>query len=86
MAVEIDLEHVDLDVDEEGPDEPETSVFVSIVTADGMRYCGTVNVVGAPDPGTLAQMVRRAAVGAASAHSPDVGRLVRTIFLHEELT
>jgi hypothetical protein len=57
-------------------DAPESMVFVSIYMADGMRYSGTVACEGTPSPSALADMIRKAAEGAAATHSPQLGRLV----------
>jgi hypothetical protein len=74
--VETDIEHVDLDTDD-GEPEPTTGVYVTIVTADGMRYSGHTACVGEPDLSQLALMVRRAAQGAGATHSPELGKLLR---------
>lgn len=71
MDVDLDIEHTDLDGDE---DEPSTALYVSIVTADGMRYSGSLGRDGDnPDPDVLADMMVRATLGAAHAHSPALG-------------
>jgi hypothetical protein len=74
--VETDIEHTDLDSDDDD-NEPTTGVFVSIVTADGMRYSAHVAYVGTPDCPQLAEMILRAAKGAGSTYSPDLGRCIR---------
>lgn len=76
--VDIDIEHVDLDTpDDEGDDEPATAIYVSILTADGMRYSSSVSRDGDPTIDELADMVAKSVVGAAAAHSPDLRRALR---------
>jgi hypothetical protein len=75
VRTELDIEHTDLDPAED-EDAPESMVFVSIHMADGMRYSGTVACEGTPSTPALAEMIRKAAEGAAATHSPQLGRLV----------
>jgi hypothetical protein len=71
----VDIDHVDLDPDD--PAEPMTGVYVSLVPADGMRYSTSVYVEGTPTAEQLAEMISRATVAAAAAHSPELLAAVR---------
>jgi hypothetical protein len=71
----VDIEHDDLDPAE--PEAPTTGVYVSVIPADGMRYSASVYVEGAPDADQLAEMIQRASVAAAAAHSPELLNAVR---------
>jgi hypothetical protein len=73
----VDIEHVDLDEDDAAPDVPTTGVYVSLVPADGMRYSVSVYVEGTPTAVELAEMIQRASVAAAAAHSPELLNAVR---------
>lgn len=73
-----------LEVDENSePDDdqteivPLTGVYVSLLPADGMRYTASVYVEGEASPDQLAEMIRRATVATAAAHSPDLLDVVR---------
>lgn len=73
--LEIEIEHRDLDVDlggdgDDGDESPLTAVYVTIATADGMRYSAYVACEGDPGTARLASMVVQTAQGAAGAHSP----------------
>lgn len=71
--VDIDIEHVDLDTpDDDGDDEPATAIYLTIMTADGMRYSASVSRDGDPSIGELADMVVKTVTGATSTHSPDL--------------
>lgn len=73
----VDIEHVDLDGVEGEPDAPVTGVYVSVVPADGMRYSTSVYVEGTPTAAQLAEMIQRATIAAAAAHSPELLDAVR---------
>jgi len=72
----VDIEHVDLD-DVSEPDALITGVYVSLVPADGMRYSASVYIEGEPTAVELAEMIQRASVAAAAAHSPELLDAVR---------
>jgi hypothetical protein len=74
VKIETDVEHTDLDTDDD--DAPMTMVYVAVCMPDGMRYTGTVACVGTPGEPELAEMIRQAAEGAGATHSPRLGRLV----------
>ena len=76
-AVELDIEHTDLDDDGDDEDTPMTLVFVSICMPDGMRYTAQVACDAAdPTQAQLAEMLVKAAQGAGQTHSPQLGRIL----------
>jgi hypothetical protein len=74
VKIETDVEHADLDTDDD--DTPMTMVYVAVCMPDGMRYTGTVCRDGTADEFELAEMILNAAAGAGATHSPRLGRLV----------
>ncbi len=72
MDIETGIEHVDLDTDEDEGDEPQTLVYMAIVTADGMRYIGSAAHDGEQDVDTLAEMLAEVSAGAAAMHSSEL--------------
>jgi hypothetical protein len=75
VKIETDIEHTDLD-DGGDEDKPVTMVYVALSMADGMRYSGTVACEGTPSTPALADMIRKAAEGAAATHSSQLGHLL----------
>lgn len=74
----VDIEHVDFDTVEGDSDGPAmTGVYVSLVPPDGMRYSTSVYVEGETTPEQFAEMIQRATIAAAAAHSPELLNAVR---------
>ncbi len=71
----VDIEHDDVDPPE--PDAPTTGIYVSLLPPDGMRFSGSIYVDGEATPEQVAEMLRRATVAVAAAHSPQLLHAVR---------
>jgi len=67
--VDVDIEHIDLDPDDDGDDQPCTTVFVSVLTADGMRYTANSQQDGNLEAPAVVDMIAKTALGAARMHS-----------------